>query len=403
MSNETKSYLSSALYNVGFMFCTGAIVQTFLLKIGFSALQVYFYNSLVQMAQVAMMVAMIFISPRIKKVKLVTGISYLSPLMLAIILLLSAIIPSLAGNTLIILIFAISFICFLGTGVYSVIAYCVPYYTIDMSRYARFISVQMVFAGAANFIFSSLHTLATANFDYMGVMALFYCIAVLCFVLASIFCISMKENKELERTNGSSKEDYIAVFKNKDTYILLIPNFTRGLAAGIVAVIAVIAISNNIVDERSSSYINIAMQVAMLLGNIFFAVCCKKLSTRRLLLISTIGGSVFLPLCLAFDIGGFLAVFFIAYFFRMILDTALPVVVTEIIPREQIGAYTSIRMLVFTGAQAVAALLITPIVNNVGYVGLLIFAAAMQFICGIVYYAVARARKKKLLTVENTR
>ena len=87
----------------------------------------------------------------------------------------------------------------------------------------------------------------------------------------------------------------------------------------------------------------------------------------------------------------------------MILDTALPVVVTEIIPREQIGAYTSIRMLVFTGAQAVAALLITPIVNNVGYVGLLIFAAAMQFICGIVYYAVARARKKKLLTVENTR
>ena len=99
---------------------------------------------------------------------------------------------------------------------------------------------------------------------------------------------------------------------------------------------------------------------------------------------NTLGGS-----------GGPLAVFFIAYFFRMILDTAFPVVVTEIIPREQIGAYTSIRMLVFTGAQAVAALLITPIVELVGYVGLLIFASAMQFICAIVYFVVARKRRKE--------
>jgi hypothetical protein len=67
--------------------------------------------------------------------------------------------------------------------------------------------------------------------------------------------------------------------------------------------------------------------------------------------------------------------------------------VTEIIPREQIGAYTSIRMLVFTGAQAVAALLITPIVNIIGYVGLLIVASVMQIVCGVVYYAVARKRK----------
>ena len=75
------------------------------------------------------------------------------------------------------------------------------------------------------------------------------------------------------------------------------------------------------------------------------------------------------------------------------MDTALPVIVTEIIPKEQIGAYTSIRMLVFTGAQAVAALLITPIVDLIGYGGLLIFAAVMQVVCGVVYYIVARARR----------
>ena len=92
----------------------------------------------------------------------------------------------------------------------------------------------------------------------------------------------------------------------------------------------------------------------------------------------------------------FLVVFFIAYFFRMIIDTAIPVMVTEIIPQEQIGAYTSIRMLIYTAAQAVASLIIMPIVGVVGYTGLLIFASVMQLICGLSYWAVARMRKKSL-------
>ena len=78
----------------------------------------------------------------------------------------------------------------------------------------------------------------------------------------------------------------------------------------------------------------------------------------------------------------------------MIIDTAIPVIVTEIIPQNQIGAYTSIRMLVFTGAQAVATLIITPLVGVIGYVGLLIFASIMQFVCGIVYYIVAKNEKR---------
>ena len=126
MSNETKAHIAASLYNIGFMFCTGAIVQTFFLQLGFTAQQVYFYNSIAQMAQVMMMVMMIFISPRIKKVKLVTSLSYMSLLALAVVLMISAFSPSIAGSTLVMIIFGVSFLCFLGTGVYSVISYCVP-------------------------------------------------------------------------------------------------------------------------------------------------------------------------------------------------------------------------------------------------------------------------------------
>ena len=138
------------------------------------------------------------------------------------------------------------------------------------------------------------------------------------------------------------------------------------------------------------------MQVGMFAGNICFAFFCKKTTSQTLLLISTICCCIAFPFCIMNGVLWFLVVFFIAYFFRMIIDTAIPVMVTEIIPQEQIGAYTSIRMLIYTGAQAVASLIITPIVGIVGYEGLLIFASIMQMICGLSYWAVARMRKRAL-------
>ena len=61
-------------------------------------------------------------------------------------------------------------------------------------------------------------------------------------------------------------------------------------------------------------------------------------------------------------------------------------------------------MLIFTGAQAVATLLISPLENAIGYTGVLIFAAIMLFICGVTYYAVAKSVKQideKYFTVIN--
>jgi MFS family permease len=179
------------------MFCTGAIVQTFFLQIGLNEQQVYLYNSLIQAAQVVMMVLMIFISPRIKKVKLVTGLSYLSLTAIAVILFVAAVAPSAVNELYIIIIFAISVLCNLGVGIYMVLAYCIPYYTIDMSNYGRFISLQMVFTGAGTFAFSSLHTFVISKFDYLPSMACFFAFSILLFMMASFFCLSMKEKKDV--------------------------------------------------------------------------------------------------------------------------------------------------------------------------------------------------------------
>ena len=397
MSNEIKAYIYSTFYNVGFMFCTGAIAQTFLLQIGFSAQQVYLYSSLAQIAQTLMMVLMIFLSPRIKHVKRVISVSYLSLVLIGVILFIGALFPSAVNNAYVIIFFIATVICNLGAGIYMVLAYCIPYYTIDMKNYGRFISLQMVFLGAASFLLSSLHSFVIAKFDYLRSMACFFAFSVLCFITTCLICFSMKERKDVSPAKTSSKEDYIAVFKNKYTYILLLPNVTRGIAAGIVNVIAVVALSSAVLDEQSTSYVNIIIQITAFLGNLLFAASCKKIPATNILWVAAICGSLALPFCLEFGLIGFVIIFFVAYFFRNLIDTAIPIIISEIIPREQIGAYTSIRMLLFTGAQAVAALLVTPILNLIGAFGLLAFAAVMQLTCGVIYCISAQRCKKEAL------
>lgn len=391
MSNIKKYCIFTTIYNVGFTFCTGAIMQTFLLQAGFSSSQVYVLNSLMQIMQVAMMLVLTFLSGKIKRVKLVTSISYLSLIVLTVVFLTGAINPEMIKRGYVVAVFIAAGVSYVGVGLHTILSYCLPYHTIDMKDYGRMVGVSTAIAGGASFLMSLVYSLLLSKFSYMKTTAAFFVVAIVCFVLTSIVCGSMREKNEKRNGDDRGRNDFIGVFKNKYTYVLLIPNFTRGLSVGIFNVIATIAISTSILNETTSSYLNIILQIATFAGNVFFAFAYKKFSAKNLLLIATLGVCVSFPFSLEIGIIGFFCCFTVASFFRFVTDTAIPVIITEIIPEEQIGSYTSIRMLIFTGAQAVATLLVTPLKNAIGYGGVLIFATAMLFICGVTYFAVARS------------
>ena len=92
----------------------------------------------------------------------------------------------------------------------------------------------------------------------------------------------------------------------------------------------------------------------------------------------------------------FLIVILFIFTFRTVVDSAIPVMIMEIIPKNQIGAFTSIRMLVFIGAQALSSLLLVSFSNVFSYTILLIIASVMQLFCGIIYYLVVVIHKKQL-------
>ncbi len=396
MSNIKKYCIYTVIYNVGFTFCTGAIMQTFLIQAGFSAEQVYILNSLMQIMQVAMMLVLTFLSGKIKRVKMVTSISCLSLSVLTGVFLMGAINPELIKHGYVVAVFIVAGISYVGVGLYTILSYCLPYYTIDMKDYGKMTGISTAIAGGVSFLMSLAYSLLLSKFSYMKTTSSFFVIAIVCFILTSIVCASMRVKNVETNKEDHQRNDVTSVFKNKNTYVLLIPNFTRGLSVGIFNVIATIAISTNILNETTSSYVNVILQIATFVGNLFFAFAYKKLSTKNVLLLATIGVCVSFPLSLEFGAIGFFCCFAIASFFRFVTDTAIPVIITEIIPKEQIGSYTSIRMLIFTGAQAVATLLITPLKNVVGYTGVLIFATVMLFICGVTYYAVAKSVKQSI-------
>lgn len=393
MSNIKKTLLYTTIYNIGFMFCSGAIIQTFLLQIGFTDNQVYLYNSIIQFAQVAMMVIMIFLANKLKHVKWTVGLSYLSMAVMAVVFLIGAINKGLLLKPYILIVFILSAACYFVGALHTVLGYVLPLLTIDMEEYGKMTGLGIMLSGGCSFALSFLHAFIVSKFNYVQAMVWFFILAIACFILTSVVCLSLKE---IEPQNKEEKKSGIVdVFKNKDTYLLILPNFARGLASGIMSVIAVIAISANIINDKTSAIVNVVMQIAMFAGNLLYIFTYKKLSSKVWLLMSTIVICVMFPLCL---LGGqiwFFVIFFIAYLARMITDTAIPVLVAEIIPKEQMGAYTSIRMLIFTGAQAVATLIMQPIIGVLGYTGLLIFAAVMQAICGAGYFLCAHFKKKE--------
>ena len=395
MSNIVKYCIYTTIYNVGFTFSSGAIMQTFLLQAGFSDGQVYVLNSFMQIMQVAVMLVLTFLSGKIKRVKAVMSISYLSLSVLTLVFLMGAINPEFTKRGFVIAVFIFAGISYVGVGLYSILSYCLPYYTIDMKDYGKMAGVSVAISGGASFLVSLFYSLLLSKFEYMKTTAVFFVFAIICFIITSIVCASMKVKNAEPNGEVASKGDVGAVFRNKNTYILLIPNFTRGLSVGIFSVIATIALSANILNETTSSYVNVILQIATFLANVFFAFAYKKFSTKKLLLIATIGVCISFPFSLKLGVVGFFCCFAIASFFRFVTDTAIPVIITEIIPKEQIGPYTSIRMLVFTGAQAVATLLIKSLEGVIGYTGILIFATVMLFICGIPSYVVAKCVKSR--------
>jgi Na+/melibiose symporter-like transporter len=376
------------MHSVGLLFFNGAIVQTFLLLIGFDEGEVYLYSSLSQAAQVVVMLLMVFLSDRIEKKRLLCALSNFLMIIPIGIFCWGAACPEIMSDWYVALLFTVSVITHGGIGMYNVMTYCLPYKLIDISEYGKFTGISGALGGSITFALSSLHTVFVSNFDYLQCTVWFFMLAIASVTLSGIMLLWMKEIPAERSAHEGKTVGFVEAFRNKDTYALLLPNFTRGLATGIFNVVAVIAISSGVADAAGATYINIVSCLASFLSSLAFALVCNKMRMENIMIIATLATSLSLPFVISWGFAAFLLLLFVSLFFLRVVDAAIPTALVRIIPEEQIGAYNSVRMLVFTGSQAVATAIIMPLVGVVGYTGVLVFASAMQLFCGIGHYLV---------------
>ena len=139
-------------------------MQTFLMQAGFLEEQVYVLNSVMQIMQVIVMLALTFLSGKIKRVKLATSISYLSLIILTSVLLAGAINPELTKHGYVVAVFIAAGVSYVGVGLYTILSYCLPYYTIDMKDYGKMAGVSVAIAGGASFLMSLAYSLLLSKF-----------------------------------------------------------------------------------------------------------------------------------------------------------------------------------------------------------------------------------------------
>ncbi len=392
--NRILYFLITIIYATGFMFCSGTVLQTFLLTVGLSEQDVYVYNAVIQAVQTVVILAMAFLADKLKHVMKLYASIVMSVTLIAVSLILCVFLRTDAVAVKA-LVFASSVIVYFLIGVRNAVDYRILYEILDMDTVGKLMGTAIAVSGLVSFGASALYSYAIKKFDYYDVMTVFFIASAALLLISSLLCFSYKKVNDMPESEKKRGLD-LSTFKSRTTRELAVPSLFRGFANGIIVLITVVGISSGIVTTQTSSYISIITQAATFLGNIAFAVICKRMSNKTSLLLSSVIMAVAMPVAIMHgNITEFLIAYALAYFAYMIVSIAVPMLVCEIVPYEQIGSFTCIRMMLFTFGSVIASLVYKPLADSIGYFWLFVIAGALQIVCGAAHYLTAVRVKRE--------
>ncbi|MCR5456806.1 MAG: MFS transporter, partial [Clostridiales bacterium] len=241
---------------------------------------------------------------------------------------------------------------------------------------------------------SVLYSFMVTKLDYYDVMTMFFIMSAVMLVLSSAACFSYK--KVINTPVAEKKKGLeLSAFKNKTTIFLAIPSFLRGLASGIIALITVVGLSGGILNTETATYVSILTQITTFGGNMLYAVVCRKVKNRVTLMFACALIGIALPLSV---VGGDLVTFLIGFAFTnfayVIVNISIPILACEIVPYEQIGSFTCIRMMMFTLGSVISSIVYKPLSDSIGFFWLFIVAGVIQILCGVLHFIVSKKTKR---------
>ena len=386
-SNFIKYMIRSCLYTASYMFAVGTMIQTFLAYLGVSSGTIGLHSSLINIVNVITTMLYAGIADKSRDIKRKTMLCMLPYAFLFLGYLPLCLISGISAGAAFAVVLMLSVLQMIFLSIYGIYGYKLPYQIFDVRHYGLIMSLEMVIGGIFSVAVSFVINLVFAAFEEKYVFFGAFLVCVLFGLGAALMsrelkvksCAQPSAPAQAPKRYTLKELARLPVFSK-----LIVSNFARGLATGFLNISAGYALLKHFTGTQVS-YLVTAASIATLAGGAIYAAMSRWVSNKTLCLA---GGlmHIFMFLMPMGAVPLFLVCYFLAYVGKIIVDTAVPALLYEVVPFEMSGAYNAWRMILTTAGAALASGVGGYLAENIPIPVILVFAAACQVFSSLLYY-----------------
>lgn len=380
-TNKLIFLIQSSLIVICSLLSTGTLLQTLLVTLGFSTKLIYIHSTAIQAVNVAALLLFTKTAGEhnlIKKYAL-TGLPSGVLLLCYLPFCFRSNVSWKAFGLLVLIGIFQAVVNALRTG-YS---YTLPYLLYPAGDYGPMTAVSGIVSGAISFAMGYALSVLTKSIPYVilmagafGISALLEFISIrLTLMQKSILDNGIYREKPVEEKTPSISE----TLKHPAFSRLILPNTLRGFAYGMTIVLATLAFELGFDETVTTAMVSISA-IASLIGCAMFGILLKKVSSRHLVFMGSMG-LLLLPLLFTKNKVMFLIIYALVLFGRTLVDNGVPTLLRYIVPLEIAGPYNVLRMLLHSGGSLIATFVAAMVSPEV----LILLTVAASVISGVIY------------------
>jgi len=393
--NAVLLCLRDAVFGVTLLLSSGALFQALLMALGLSERQVGMITSIAYFAQIAAIFAGLFLTDRIRRViPVMTFLTFPMGLFFAGFAVYCGL-QDRAG--LFVFASAAVVLYHLLLGLRNIFDYKLPYLILHMKDYGTVLSVSGILLYAVGIGCSLLLKWLLDRNDYFTVMTPMLWICAAFAAAASFTQLLLRPHRTSIEGNADTTAPVISIWKllrSSRFTVLALPNFLRGITTGIISCAALFAAYDYRMPASDLTLLTTAANTASLIGNLIFLFFSLRKSVRFPCLLGC-AITVLFPLTVCFpSANSFLFLYFIIQIGQILANGTIPVLITQFVPYDEIGAYTSLRMMITNAGSAIGSAVVGMLIGVIPSVWFYIAAAVFQLICGVVYVVYHKKHKR---------
>ena len=398
MSNEIKFYIRNGCVYAANLFLSGTLLQTFLSSKGVSSAQIGMVLAALNMAQTITILLFSTVVDKVRNSVRASAIFQMFTPLFALVMLPFTLMQGVSTDVLMTSVLLAGMVHNVFYGFYCILDYRIPYEIIDMRDYGRLNSINSVVGGVLMVAVSGFTTMLLYWFDVGPVFFCMYLFAAACMACSTLVTKSMRTVDRPASEGTDKKTGLLSTLRMRAFWALLLPNLMRGFNNGVVGMMATIGIFELGLSAAQSSTMSIAYTIMSVVGPLAFFELQKRVRLHSMLAVCSAAiPAVMALLTLGGTFASFIAVYVVLMLLIGIVDNLMPVLITRIIPYENIGSYTSLRMGTHMAGLSLGSMAAGAALGSVPTAALLAVSGCLQLGSGLVYWMYCRKIKNEWL------